>query len=260
MDWTAAELAAMRAVVGALAPMLAAVAMALPATVRFVKTTGQEEGDAAYTRGMDVIVLPVSKLAPTASAGADALHPAEGLSALRDIVAHELSHIYSKNNPGHRRRLYARLGCATLAAPVALPDAPAPCGWTWRDLKITNPDAPTLDVSADLPGAGGRAAPMTPVLLAREPYAGGAFFDYLEWWFMELQPDGAGGGNPRLDSSGGPVLHPARDVMENWLDLVGRNFTHEIFHPEEVLAQSFVLAAAQPDMRLLLDIQTAARG
>lgn len=259
MDWTPAETAALRAVVAALNPMLAQVAMALPPVVRFVKTSGQEEGDAAYTRGADVIALPVSKLGPAAGAGADALHPAEGLAALRDIVAHELSHILSKTNPRHRRRLYALLGCTLLDAPVALPDAPAPCGWSWPELKITNPDAPTLDVRVELPDADGAPTPMTPVLLARGPYAGGAFFDYLQWSFMALEPDGAGGWRPRLTPDGGPVLRPAAAVMEAWLDRVGRNFGHEIFHPEEVLAQSFVLTLAQPDMGLLLAIQSATR-
>jgi hypothetical protein len=257
MDWTPGELAAMRAVVAGLRLLLAPVAMALPAELRFVKTSGQEEGDAAYTRGMDVVVLPASRLGAGGTAGADALHPAEVLSALRDVVAHELSHIYSKNNPDARSRLYGRLGCTTLARPVELPDVPAPCGWSWRDLKITNPDAPTLDIRADLPDGDGRTVPMTPVLLARGPYEGGAFFDYLDWNFMELEGDDAGGWHARTDASGGPVLHPARAVKEPWLNLVGRNFTNEIFHPEEVIAQSFVLAVTQPDMALLRDIQAA---
>jgi hypothetical protein len=40
---------------------------------------------------------------------------------------------------------------------------------------------------------------------------------------------------------------------------VGRNFTNEVFHPEEVIAQSFVLTVTQPDMALLRDIQAAIR-
>jgi hypothetical protein len=39
------------------------------------------------------------------------------------------------------------------------------------------------------------------------------------------------------------------------MDLVGHNFRQEIFHPDEILAQSFVLAANQPSMGLLTMIR-----
>ena len=70
-----------------------------------------------------------------------------------------------------------------------------------RDLKITNPDEPGANVCIELvvpsdpaepsspPAPDGRLAP---ILLANGPYAGGVFFEYLQWWFLAIEEDATG--------------------------------------------------------------------
>ena len=50
------------------------------------------------------------------------------------------------------------------------------------------------------------------------------------------------------------------DLMGQYMELVGGNITEEIFHPDEILAQNFVLAVSQPDLAILGAIQDTLRG
>ncbi|MGI1662545.1 hypothetical protein ACRDNQ_09925 [Palleronia sp. KMU-117] len=251
VDWDPTEIAQLKLIVAALRPVFAGIDMSVPKVVYLVKTTGREEAAAAYTRHLDTIVLPANMVASlrVPPPGGDDLHPAQTTGYLAGILTHELFHILSKNNPAARARLYAELGFRELAAPLVLPDDPAPCGLPYSALKITNPDAPCLNVWIDLvPPDGTAAVPMMPVLMSRSPYEGGAFFATLEWVFLEL--DGTMNGW-RRGADGQLRLHPSAALLSQYLRRVGRNLTEEIFHPDEILAQSFVIAAQEPSLPLL---------
>ena len=88
-----------------------------------IKTTGAEEGNAAYTRAT-AIVLPKSELG-------------KGQDHLKKLICHELFHILSRQNPELREKLYAIIGftkCNEIKLPPEL-----------ERRKITNPDAPRND-------------------------------------------------------------------------------------------------------------------
>ncbi|MFW5832496.1 MAG: hypothetical protein ACOCYE_00175 [Pseudomonadota bacterium] len=253
--WPEGAIEALRGIVASIAAKFRGLDLHLPATVHLVLTTGEEEGGAAYTRRDDTIVLPAGKVALLG--GGDALHPRPDLGTLEDIVIHEFFHLLSKNNPAARRRLYGLVGYRQLDRAVPLPDV------AWRgarlaDLEITNPDTPVLDVVLDMapPGSGGPARPWLPVLLANAPYETGPFFAYLEWWLFAVESDGAGGWRVELDANGAPVTLATDDAAfaEAYRRIVGGNFTEEIFHPDEVLAQNFVLVMNQPSLGLLREI------
>jgi hypothetical protein len=89
---------------------------------------------------------------------------------------------------------------------------------------------------------------MVPVLVSRSPYEGGAFFTTLDWVFLELDEAGA---DWRRHADGRLRLHPSDALLPQYLRRVGRNLTEEIFHPDEILAQSFVIAAQEPSLPLL---------
>ena len=255
MEWTDTELAALQRILTGLAPVFGGIDMTLPPRVTLIKTTGREEGAAAYTRHKDVIVLPVNMVASILSVppGGDPLHPGQSDGYLSGIVTHECFHLMSKNTPDARARLYADLDFRLLARPVDLPDDPAPCGLPMRDLRITNPDAPLIDVALPMVPPGGDApALMAPALMSSGPYLGGAFFETLEWVFVQLEAD-----ETPARRDGRAVILPSGPMMPQYLRHIGRNLTGELFHPDEVLAQSFVLAAPEPDLRLL---QTVAAG
>ncbi|MGA4849520.1 hypothetical protein ACOBQB_25880 [Streptomyces sp. G5(2025)] len=242
----------------------------LPPVVHLVKTTGQEESRAAYTRHTDTVVLPAAKITPALgpAPGGDPLFPRSTTTGLRDILLHELFHVISKNTPRLRGALYGLIGYTRLDAAVPLPDVPWPSPaspTTLPDLKVTNPDSPNLDVSITLPvppgpetGAGAEPTerPLLPVLTANGPYRGGSFFSYITWSFFALKQDRTGwtvdeGPDGRPLSY---VMTPGSDLWERYLERVGRNAQGELFHPDEVIAQNFVPAALLPSLSLLSQV------
>jgi hypothetical protein len=183
-----------------------------------IKTTGLEEGDAAYTRGA-AIVMPASDLTKPAA-------------ELEHVFLHELFHVLSRRNPKLREALYAQIGFQP-CGPVALPP-------DYAARKLTNPDAPIIE--HQLKGRiGDREVHVMPVLYSREAtYRAGdtrPFFAYLEFRLMEIE-QGANGWQPVI-RDGRPVFHQPADVG-NFFEQIGRN-TGYIIHPEEVLADNFVL-------------------
>lgn len=250
--WSAAEIEALGKIIEGVGKRFARLTFQLPEVVWLVKTTGEEEGYAAYTRGNDAISLPATKIATLweGGGGADALHPTPSIESLEDIVTHEFFHLFSKNNPDLRHRLYSLVNYQQFTPGISLPDV------AWADgrlpaLKITNPDTPELNVfiRMRLPGAQDET-PLLPVLLSKCQYESGVFFDDLEWWFMAIE-ESSSGWIPTLDSNGMPVMVAASKMMEQYMALIGQNITGELFHPDEILAQNFVLCVKEPSLALL---------
>ena len=265
MMWVPSEIDALKRIVPDLSSRLSRFRMNLPAKIYLVKTTGQEEGYAAYTRGLDTICLPANMIASlsTATSFDDPLHPADNLLYLEDILNHELFHIFSKNDPERRFQLYGAIHYQSTGKDVQLSDIPWPegSGWTLPQLKITNPDAPALNVYIEMevpaaPNAPGRAVvkrALLPLLLARGPYDGGIFFQYLQWQFLAIERDSTGDFVPVLIEDK-PLLYESKPLLAQYETLVGRNIQGEIFHPDEVLAQNFVLVSKEPTISLLSTI------
>jgi hypothetical protein len=265
MSWSEPEIEALKTIFSAMAQLFASLSMRLPAKIHLVKTSGQEEGYAAYTRRKDTIVLPANMVASveTATSYGDPLHPSNDVSYLQNVMIHECFHIFSKNHPEERFKLYDSIHYRSTGAAVELPDVPwGPSGShaTMRDLKITNPDEPGLDVYIEMlvPSLPGQTdgAPvkraLAPLLLAKSPYEGGVFFEYLEWWFMAIAEGPGGRWAPILGLDGRPILYESAPLMAEYLSLVTANFTQEIFQPDEILAQNFVLMANQPSLDILV--------
>jgi hypothetical protein len=226
-DWTEAE---ERAIGASLERFRDAVKAAnldfrLPPTVRFVKTTGLEEGRAAYCRDAAVIL-------PANVVGGD---PAER----ETTIFHELFHMYSRHHPERREALYRILGfevCPEIALPESL-----------RRRKLTNPDAPLIDSVIRVRVASGSGLetsrrPVTPVLSATtERYdvkKGGEFFDSMEFRLLVLDEVGAGF-RPAVLPDGKPWMLEVSALPDYW-EQIGRN-TRYVIHPEEILADNFVL-------------------
>jgi hypothetical protein len=194
--------------------------LSFPERIYIIKTTGNEEGGAAYTRG-NAVVIPEAKLA------ADTV-------AIQRIICHELFHILSRGNPALQERLYETIGftkCNEIEFPAML-----------KSRKITNPDAPKNDhyirVQVD-----GKESCVVPILFAStEKYdvsKGGRFFDYLQFQFLVVEPRGEEAVAIPLNDGLSPRLVDARKVS-GFMEQVGKN-TRYIIHPEEILADNFVL-------------------
>lgn len=202
-------------------------ALPWPREILFLATTGREEGDAAYCRGAAVI-LPHSAFQ-------------RSQERLERLVAHELFHVLSNQNPEWRRQVYGVIGF------VPCPEVPLPA--TLRERKITNPDGPLADCRIELETAG-RAANYAPVLLANvgryDATKGGSFFPYLKFQLLEIEPT-EGGRWQAVEREGRPVLLDPKATPE-YGRKIGAN-TNYVIHPDETMADNFVhLVFRTPDL------------
>jgi hypothetical protein len=216
--WTEPEVQRVTDALDDLRPRLARYKLQLPETILFVRTTGKEEGDAAYTR-QTAIMLPDKVMA----------YPKEQLEKL---LIHELFHVLSRHDPALRKKLYAIIGfrpCDQVQLPAE-----------WDDRRITNPDAPRIDCYIELK-VEGQPITAAPFLFATpakfDPNAGGSLFKYLTFRLLVLKRDG-----DRLSAvlqDGKPVVIDPRG-LDDFTRQIGKN-TNYIVHPDEIMADNFVL-------------------
>ncbi len=216
-EWAPDERARLTAAFAAIEPELAALLPALDTPILVVKTSGEEEGGAGYTRG-SAVMLP--------QAFTDGRE-------LQRTLAHEIFHVASRHHPELKRALYRAIGfeaCGEVVLPPAL-----------AARKMTNPDAPINEHCIELQVDGERVWGM-PILLARQerydPAAGVPFFGYLTLSMLLVDRPSAPGTPARpLARDGAPRLVPLNRVT-GFLEQVGRN-TQYVIHAEEILASNF---------------------
>lgn len=217
-DWTEPEKRRVKEVFDGLPPALWSLQTPLPETILFIKTTGDEEGRAPYTR-RNAIVFAQGFV--------------DTVERRRSLLVHELFHILLRAHPGLRERLYASIGFLSCPAP-ALPAGLA-------DRRITNPDGPRNDhcirVTVD-----GEPVWAVPVIYSRsaayEAASGGELRDYLQVGLLLAGRDGPQGGPGPLRRGEEPRVVDMVKRPAGYLAQVGSNTTYD-FHPEEILAENF---------------------
>lgn len=221
-DWSSDEKALVESAMSFVQPRINELSLPpWPDTIYLVKTTGNEEGGAAYTRG-NAIVFPANELVPGRK------------ESLKKLLSHELFHILTRKNPGLKDQLYAAIGfhgCGEIAYPSSL-----------KPVKITNPDAPRNDYCIRLRVAG-MPTWAIPVLYSRasryDVKQGGEFFDYLRFEFLLVETvNSADPSTATYDDEHIRLVGP--DDVSGFYEQVGRN-TDYIIHPEEILADNFAL-------------------
>jgi hypothetical protein len=206
LGWSDPERRKIETALAKIMPALESLALSLPEPINLIKTTGAEEGNAFYTRDT-AIVFPVKPLGSLTE------------EILEKTLAHEVFHVWSRQNPGLREKLYQLIGF-TKCPEVAL-------STEMNQRKITNPDAPRNDhaIRVQFDGANVTAVPiLLSAVETYDPKRGGDFFQYLQLKFM-LSPSGT---MADLQQVGG------------FFEQVGHN-TNYIIHPEEILADNFAL-------------------
>lgn len=189
--------------------------LTLPDPIKLIKTTGLDDirECGGYCRGNTIVLLQKS---------VDNLY--EG------IIVHEMFHIMSQNNPSLRYKLYRQLGfyhCNEIELPKDI-----------HAQKVTNPDAPRLDVCIELTvKETNKKVKCLPVIFYnKDPDFVGGFFDRLGIKLLVVEKDEDGVYVVKLDDNEKPTLYTVGDV-EDFFSQVGD--THYYFHPEEVLATRF---------------------
>lgn len=209
--WDRESREAVSAALALVRPKLEEMKLPWPRVIWLIRTTGEEEGKAAYTRGSS-IVLPDARLVRDSG-------------RLADLLAHELFHVLSRANPTLRAELYRAIGFEKC------PEVAFPPGLAAR--RITNPDAPVFDQAITVM-AGGSRRRVVPVLHATvDRYPAGEkreFFEFLAFRFWPLDA-------PKSPADGLPVLLTEAEIS-GFSEQVGRN-TGYIIHPEEILADNF---------------------
>jgi hypothetical protein len=224
--WTADEKSIVESALATIRPRLAEFSLDWPKEIVLIKTSGNEEGGAAYTRGR-AIILPSRVLASTSE-------------RLTRVLAHEIFHVLTRENPVLKEKLYGAIGfqrCGELSLPAKL-----------KLLKITNPDAPRNEHCIRLQ-ADGAPTWAIPVLYSRaaiyDPLKGGEFFDYLQFKFLLLDQSIVAAPVAALkDESALRLLD--LDAVSGFYEQVGRN-TGYIVHAEEILADNFALLVLGPE-------------
>lgn len=220
IDWTQEETQTVQAAIAAIHPLLLDLPLSLPRPVQFIRTTGAEQGNAAYTQGTG-IVLHKADLA-------------KSRHELQKLVCHELFHVLSRHNPELRERLYRIIGftkCNEVDLPPEL-----------QRRKITNPDAPRNDYYIRV-RVDGRQSCVVPLLLSRvEKYdveRGGEFFAYIKLQFLVMEKE-IGSTKLKIVFNGSSPKVVGMERVSGFMEQVGRN-TDYIIHPEEILADNFAL-------------------
>jgi len=215
LAWSNADKKKLLRVITEAKPKLAKFAVHLPESIHLIKTTGNDEGAAPYTRGAS-IVLPERFIR-------------QSVKSLERLFYHELFHIASRGNPKLRDELYGIIGYEK-CGPVSLPE-------DMISRRISNPDAPVIEhcirVSKD-----GESRWCAPVLFSRaskyDPKTGGTFFRYLQFRLLAIDRKTS----KAILKDGKPILWK-HDAVEGFFEQIGRN-TDYVIHPEETLANNFI--------------------
>lgn len=184
--------------------------LTLPQEIRILKTTMAEEGGAGrYTR-MDYIVVEeqIARMNPQQASY---------------LLAHELFHVLTRNNPDFREKMYKLIGFNIVPEEFEVPA-------DLRDVVITNPDVNRFDSYARF-RIKSEERPCAMLIYANKPYEGGSFFNYLTIGLMPLKDGKA------EQKDGKTVIYGIKDA-ENFFEQVGKN-TNYIINLEEIQAENF---------------------
>jgi len=187
-----------------------------PSTIFLIKTTGNEEGNAAYTRGQ-AIIIPQNRLESSQE-------------QLNHLVAHELFHILSRYQEELRDQLYQIIGFQKYNKHIFPTEL--------EDQKITNPDAPMnlhwiqIKFKDNLFWA-------APILFSKtkgyDSEQEDSFFHYLE--FRLLLISATSRELPLILDEHAFEMVKIEEVS-GFFDQIGRN-TQYVIHPEEIIAENF---------------------
>jgi len=183
-----------------------------PEEILLIKSTMDEEGGAvSYTRENYIVV--------------------QGLVD-ESFLIHELFHILTRYKPERRKALFETINF-TESNRIAYPEG-------IRDFIITNPDAPFLDhtITLEIDGA---SEEVVFILISEEEWDGGSFFTYLKQRLMFVE----GAADKKQ-----PSLVENMPILKNFAAATGLkqkigNNTSYTLHPEEILADHFVMLVQQ---------------
>ena len=197
----------------------------LPPRVELIKMGANHYGPSAYYTREHRILIPANELESGYEFG------------MMQVMFHELFHIYSRRFPEQRRKLYSLIGFEDLGDPRDLITEPA-----FAERVLLNPDGVDYAQRIRLE-LGDSVIHAIPVLRANRPAfdpAERTFFNYLDFQLFPVDSTAAGWRVRSLPSGDSPLsLASAPDFFRQIKDN-----TQYIIHPDEVLADNFMILAS----------------
>ena len=217
LEWSEEEKDVLKTAIRILDPELAALGLSWDDPVIIIKTTGKEEGNAAYTRGK-AIVFPVQKISTIQKP------PTR-------LFAHELFHVISRANEPLRDRLFELIGF-TRVKEIRLHSA-------LDQIRITNPDAPKMQHVIKLTLRPGESVFVTPYLFTKQEFTTDkkSLFQYLNFKLLPVRVDPEGIWHAQSENLDQGLITP--DHPDYWRQI--RRNTQYIIHPEEIIADNFAM-------------------
>lgn len=187
----------------------------LPKEIVLVKSTLNDEGGAGgYTRDNWIALT-------------DRVFTHLPADFHQKLLLHETFHILTRNSLDFKRKMYETIGFTVTDEELDYPKD------LW-DMHISNPDVGRYDSYATFT-VEGKPEKCAMVLYADKPYTTGSFFQYMKIGFVPYDEQM----KPKQEN-GKTIVYPM-EKMSDFKEKIGEN-TQYIIHPEEILAENFVLA------------------
>lgn len=191
----------------------------IPDSIFLLKVRGNHYGPSTYYTRENSIIIPQAEL------------DRKGVADLTWVMLHELFHIYSRYNSAARETLYELIGFTKLRDTIIVPDS-----LTQR--LLLNPDGINWRYAIQLKSEFGDPMLAVPLIVsANDKYISGLpdYFDYIDFHLYPLETrEGV--------YHVGPSSLAAVDQLPDFFQQIGDN-TNYIIHPDEILADNFVLLA-----------------
>ncbi len=191
-----------------------------PATIQLIKTQGRHYGDGVYYTRENSIIIPANELRLS------------NLEGLREVLIHEVFHIYSRLNPAKREALYQLIGFQKLNGELTLPSP-------IQSRLLLNPDGIDFAYFIRLAQQPGDTLLAVPIITANAPTLipdRANYFDYIDFNVYPIQKESdkqyfviasTEGVSPLSVNEQGDFF---KQIKDN---------TMYIIHPDEILADNF---------------------
>ena len=183
-----------------------------PSEIQMLKTTMAEaKGAGGYTRDKYIVLINRLLTAPK--------------EKVTTLLAHELFHILTRNNPEFRKKMYSLIDFHVLPKKITFPTE-------LKERIISNPDVPPHDSYSTFT-INGKQQDCCMVIYTHKPYDGGTLMDYINVGFVPIDKQSG----KALEKDGKAIIYSIYDCSD-FEKKIGAN-TQYIIDPEEVLADNF---------------------
>jgi len=194
----------------------------LPDSLYLIKSKGEQYGTGTYYTRAQSIVIPQPEL------------DERSVESLTQVMLHEFFHIYSRYNAQKRAQLYQLIGFEKLTLPVKVPDS-------LKQQILLNPDGINWRYGIRFSISETESVLAVPIIMSPYPTYQPELKEYFEHLSFQLYPVTQKDGIYEVEVKQGfhsPL--PAVDSLPGFFAIIGDN-TNYIIHPDEILADNFVL-------------------